>query len=169
MRWRSRPRSLVLWSSRADLADTYRGPAVPRTRQIRRCVRIGVLLIVIGLNGLAHAVRGRWRPLLSGGVLTVVGVILRSGPGGFVLLPGLLLLMSAPLIEGSPDADRKRRRELQRQLAGFSTHAQRCDLEATLDRYPDAITYELRDILASQAMSACGNGVSERRTVQRLQ
>jgi hypothetical protein len=148
MRLRSRPRSVVVWSSRADMADTYRTPRITGTRRIRRCVRTGALLTVIGLIGLAHAVRVRWQPLLSGGVLTVVGVTLRSGPGGVVLVPGLLLLMSAPLIEGKPDADRKRRHELQRELAGFSTRAQRRDLEAMLDRYPDAITHELREILS---------------------
>jgi hypothetical protein len=155
MRLRSRPRSLVVWSSRADLADTHRRPRlarITRARRIRRSFRTGAVLAVVGLIGLAHAVRVRWQPLLSGGVLTVAGVILRNGPGGVVLLPGLLLLISAPLIEGSPNADRKRRRELQRELAGFSTPAQRCDLEATLDRYPDAITHEMRDILASQSM-----------------
>ncbi len=166
MRRRSPPRSLVVWTSRPDLADTCLRPPVSRTRRVRRCVRTAVLLAVIGLNGLAHVMRGRWRPLLSGGVLTVVGVILRSGPGGVVLLPGLLLLMSVPLIEGSPDADRKRRRELHRQLARFSTPAQRRDLGATLDRYPDSVTHELRDILAS--LSTCSNGVPERRTAQRL-
>jgi hypothetical protein len=153
MRLGSRPPRLVVWSSRADLADTYRRPPlgrITRARRTRRCVRTCALLAVVGLVGLAHAVRVRWRPLLSGGVLTVAGVILRSGPGGVVLMPGLLLLMSAPLTEGRPDTERKRRRELQRELAGFSTPAQRRDLEATLDRYPDAITRELRDILASQ-------------------
>jgi len=152
MRLRSRPRSLVVWSSRADLADSYRRPQlarITRTRRIRRCIRTGALLTVVGLIALAQAVRVRWRPLLSGGALTVAGVILRSGPGGVLLLPGLLLLISAPFIEGNANADRKRRRKLQRELAGFSTPAQRCDLGATLDRYPDTVTHELRDILAS--------------------
>jgi hypothetical protein len=27
------------------------------------------------------------------------------------------------------------------------------------DRYPDSVTYELRDILARQAMAACNNGI----------
>ena len=31
--------------------------------------------------------------------------------------------------------------------------AQRHDLEAILDQYPDDVTYELRDILASQAVT----------------
>ena len=59
----------------------------------------------------------------------------------------------------SSDADRKRRSELERELAAYSTPAQRCDLEATLDHYPDDITYELRDILASQAMAARHNPI----------
>jgi hypothetical protein len=147
-----RLRSLVVWSSRADLADLYRRPQparITRIRRIRRCIRTGALLTIVGLIGLAHAVRVRWQPLLSGGLLTVAGAILRNGPGGVLLLPGLLLLISAPLLEGSPDADRKRHRELQRELARFSTPAQRRDLEATLDRYPDTVTRELRDMIAS--------------------
>jgi hypothetical protein len=87
-------------------------------------------------------------------VLTVVGVMLRNGAGGAVLLPGLLLLLSAPLVPASPKAPRRRRHELERELAAYSTPSQRRDLEATLDRYPDSVTYELRDILASQAVAA---------------
>lgn len=48
----------------------------------------------------------------------------------------------------------QRRCELERELAAYSTPAQRCDLAATFDRYPDSITYELRDILARQASAA---------------
>jgi hypothetical protein len=48
-------------------------------------------------------------------------------------------------------AARKRRRALERELAGYCTPAQRADLEATLDRYPDGVTWELREILARQA------------------
>lgn len=51
----------------------------------------------------------------------------------------------------------ERRRELERELAAYSTPAQRCDLSATFDRYPDSITYELRDILARQASAAFDN------------
>jgi hypothetical protein len=47
----------------------------------------------------------------------------------------------------------KRHLELARELAAYSTPAERYDFEAILDRYPDDITYELRDILASQAMA----------------
>jgi hypothetical protein len=51
----------------------------------------------------------------------------------------------------------ERRRELERELAAYSTPAQRCDLSTTFDRYPDSITYELRDILARQASAAFDN------------
>jgi len=50
-------------------------------------------------------------------------------------------------------AARKRHSDLERELAGYATPAERCDLEATLDRYPDGITHELRDILARQSMA----------------
>jgi hypothetical protein len=43
------------------------------------------------------------------------------------------------------------RSELERELATYTTSAQRFDLEATLDRYPDDVTHELRDILAGQS------------------
>jgi hypothetical protein len=126
---------------------------------VRRLAHTGGLLTLIGLTRLARALGLRWRLVLAGGVLTVAGVILRNGAGGLVLLPGLMFLGSALLVEASPAADRKRRCELQRELAGYSTPDQRCDLEATLDRYPDGDTYELRDILARQAAAARGNGI----------
>jgi hypothetical protein len=44
--------------------------------------------------------------------------------------------------------------KLERELAGYRTNAQRHDLEATLDRYPDDATREVREILASQAAAA---------------
>jgi len=108
---------------------------------------------------LARGTRPRWRPLLAGGVLTVVGVMLRDGAWGVITLPGLWLLLYALLIPASSDADRKRRSELERELAAYSTPAQRRDLEATLDRYPEDVTCELRNILTNQAMAACSNGI----------
>jgi hypothetical protein len=154
MRLRSHRRNLVIWSSSVDPAD--RGAPqykrLARTGRIRGWIRIGALLTVI-------AVRPRWRPLLAGAVLTVIGVMLRSGAGGLVLIPGLLLFWYALLIPANPDADRKRRTQLERELAAYSTPAQKCDLEAILDRYPDDITCEIRDILAGQAMAAHSNGI----------
>ena len=51
-------------------------------------------------------------------------------------------------------AARKRRNELERELAGYASAADRHDLEAALDRYPDGVTHELRSILARQYMTS---------------
>jgi hypothetical protein len=125
MRQRSHRRNLVVWSQSAGSAGRYGAPPFPRRRRIRRWIRTGALLAVVGLMPLARAVRARWRPLLAGGVLTVAGVMWLDGPGGMVLLPGLWLLLSAPLIPASPEADRMRRPEVEHELAVFSTPAQR--------------------------------------------
>ena len=54
---------------------------------------------------------------------------------------------------------RQRHIEPAREMAAYSTPAERRDFEAILDRYPDDITYELRDILASQAMAVSGSQI----------
>jgi hypothetical protein len=125
MRLRSHRRNLVVWSQSAGSVGRYGAPPFTRTGQIRRWIRTGVLVTVIGLMPLARAMRARWRPLLAGGVLTVAGVMLRGGPGGVVLLPGLVFLASAPLVPASPKSDRMRRLEAERGLAVFSTPGQR--------------------------------------------
>lgn len=156
MRLRAHRRNLVVWSSSAGPAGRYGAPAFVRAGhagRMQKLVRTGALLTAVSLMGLVRVIRPRWRPLLAGLVLTVVGLMLRGSAWGAVLLPGLLLFLSAPLIPVSPDDDRRR---LVRELAACSTQAQRSDLEATLDRYPDTITRELRDILASQVMIARG-------------
>ena len=162
MRLRAHRRNLVMWSPSVGPAGRYgatRLTRLARTRRIRRGIRAGALLTVIGLRFLARGVRPRWRPLLAGAVLTVVGVMLRSSAWGALLPAGLWFFVYTLLIPASPGVDRKRRRELERELAGYSTPAQRRDLEATLDRYPDDITYELRDILARQALAARHTGI----------
>ena len=113
MRRRLHRRNLVVWSQSAGSVGRYSAPPFTRRRWIRRWIRTGALLTVVGLMPLARAVRARWRPLLAGGVLTVVGVMWLDGPGGMVLLPGLWLLLSAPLIPGSPKADHIRRPEVE--------------------------------------------------------
>ena len=158
MRLRPHRRSLVMWSSSAGPPGRYGAPRFTqpaRSRRIRRWIRNGALLAVIGVIRLVTTVRGRW--LLAGGVLTVVGLMLRNGAGSVVLLPGLMFLVLALLTPGSPKEARIQHSELERELATYSTPAQRRDLEATLDQYPDGITYELRDILASQTMAASDN------------
>jgi hypothetical protein len=111
----------------------------------------------MGLMRLTSSLRGRLT--LAGAVLTVAGVVLRDSPAGLVLLPGLLLLLSAPLFLPVPETDRKRHSDLERELAAYSTPSHLHDLEATLDRYPDRMTSELRDILASRSMAASRDGI----------
>jgi hypothetical protein len=155
MRLRPRRRNLVVWSSSVHPAGRYGAPQYKRlalTCRIRRWLRIGALVTVI-------AVRPRWQPLLAGTVLTVFGVIDRSGAGFVTLIPGFLLLWLAVLIPGDSDADHNRRSQLMRELAAYSTPAQRRDLEATLDRYPDGITDEIREILAGKDMAVHNNGI----------
>jgi hypothetical protein len=144
MTLRPRRQALVVWSS-SDRHGTLRFTRPARSRRIRH----DAMLALLGMIRIADIVRARWS-MLAGGVLTVTGVVLRSGPAGVVLLPGMLLLLVAVFSPPSPKAARRRRAELERELAAYSTPAQRSDLEATLDRYPDGITRELREILASQ-------------------
>jgi hypothetical protein len=155
MRRRARRRHLVLWSQSVGPADWYGSPRLAgatRGGRMRRCIRLGALLTVFGLMRLARGERARLRPLLAGVVLIVVGVMLRSGTWGALLLVGFWFLLYALLIPDRPDAERKQPRELKRELAVYSTAAQRRDLEATLDRYPDGMTSELRDILANRSL-----------------
>jgi hypothetical protein len=160
MRLRPHRRNLVVWSQSAGPADRYGGlPVIRSTRAegSRGWIRRGALLSVAGLMRLVRGLAPYWRPLTIGTLFTVVGVVLRDGPGGVILLPGLMFLMSAPLFPARSRSDRSRRLELERELAEYSTRAQQRDLEATLDQYPDDVTRELRDILTSQDMAAYDN------------
>jgi hypothetical protein len=155
MRLRPHRRNVMAWNLSVGPAGRY-GPPMStrpaRTGRIRRCIRTGALLMVIGLMRVARAVR-IWWPLLAGMVLTAVGVVLRSGLGSLLFFPGVFLILSG-LLSADSKGTRKRRADLEHELAAYSTPAQRRDLEATLDQYPDAITRELRDILAHQAVAA---------------
>ena len=147
-------RNLVVFSSSGHLASRYsalRYKPLARTGRIRRFIRIGMLLTVV-------VVRPRWRPLLAGVALTALGAIAHQGVFGLLMIPGLLSLWLALLTPGD-SADRERRSQLKRELAAYSTPAQICDLEATLDRYPDGVTREIRDILASQAVATHHGGI----------
>jgi hypothetical protein len=157
MRLRPRRRNLVIWSPSACRAERGHGlwfTRPVRSRRIRRRMRTMALLATLGTIRLGAAVRPRWRPLLAGTLLTTAGVVLRDGAAGIVMIPGMLFLFSALLTPADPVAAGPRRRELERELAAYSTPDQRCDLEATLDRYPDSATGELREILARQAAAA---------------
>jgi hypothetical protein len=143
MRLRRHRRNVVVWSSSVHPAGRSGAPRYgrpARTGQVRRLIRIGFLLTVI-------AVRPRWGFLLAGIALTAIGVIERDGVTAVVLIPALMLLWQSLLIPGDADANHRRRAQLERELAAFSTPAQRRDLEATLDRYPDGTTEEMRAIL----------------------
>src|ERR1700677_4321308 len=155
MRLQRHRRRLVVFSPAADPAVGHgasRDKRVARTGPISRFVRIGMLLTVI-------AVRPRWRPLLAGVVLTVLGVLDWQGPGSVLIIPGLLSFWRALMIAGETDADRERRSRLRCELAAYSTSAQRCELVTALDRYPDGITHEIRDILTSPPAASRSNGI----------
>jgi hypothetical protein len=64
-------------------------------------------------------------------------------------LAARLLLVRAGL--ATRRAARDRRKQLERELACYATPAERADLLASLDRYPDGATHELREILTWQA------------------
>ena len=61
--------------------------------------------------------------MLAGGVLTGFGVA-AAVVWGLVLLPGLLLLVSAALVPARPRTDRARRAEVEHELGVFSHPAQ---------------------------------------------
>ena len=123
MKLRADRRNLVTWRLSVDPAGRYEAPRftrLARTRRIRRCVRTGALLTVIGLMRLARGVRSRWRPLLAGTLLTVFGLMLRNSAWGLILAAGLLFFVYPLLIPARSDADRKQRYELERELPVYS-------------------------------------------------
>ena len=151
MSLRPHRRDLVVWSQSDRAYRASRATRPARFWRLRRRIRIVFLLTAVSLLPLARAVRARWPVLLAGTALTVTGIVMRdSATDLLVLLPGLLLLLSAPLLPGTTGADRVRRLALERELAVYTTSAQRRDLEATLDQYPDDVTRELRDILTAK-------------------
>jgi hypothetical protein len=93
MRLRSHRRNLAVRSQSVGSADRSGAPRFTRTRRIHRCIRTGALLAVVGLTPLARGGRprwwgrARWWLLLAGGVLTVVGFMLRGATSGMVFLP----------------------------------------------------------------------------------
>lgn len=161
MKLQAHRRSLVVWSSSARSANrsTGRSGAFVRRRRpgrFRRLTRTGRVLTLICLLRLARLVRPRWRPLLSGAVLTAAALVLHGTAWSIVIIPGVLCFYYALLVPGDADADHKR---LAQELADYSTQAQRNDLEATLDRYPDSVTGTLRDILSRETATARTGGI----------
>jgi hypothetical protein len=155
MRLRSRQRHVVIWRSNDDPADLYAAltstPSTP-AQGIRRWCRMGALATVI-------VVRPRWEPLLSGMALAVFGLVEHSSPGAIAMIPGTMMLWVAALTPGDSDIDYRRRQQLMRELAGYSTPAQQRDLEAALDQYPEAVTGEIRQILAGQRATVPSRGL----------
>src|SRR5260370_7946461 len=102
-----RRRNLVVWSQSGGTDRASRVTRPTRTRRIRRWIRVGMLLTLLGLTPLARAVRPRWKLLLAGTVLTVAGAIMRGSPASStMLLPGLMLLIAPPLLPPSPGPHR---------------------------------------------------------------
>jgi hypothetical protein len=110
MRLRSHRQNLVVWGSSGGPAGGYRAPSLTRhvrTRRIRRWIRTGVLLAVIGLMRLVQSVRTRRgaRLLAAGAVLTVAGIIL---PNGVIQISGMLVLLRAVAVAlGVSEPDRR--------------------------------------------------------------
>ena len=100
MRLRPRRGNVVVWSSSAAPRGSGAWPRRPaRPRRIRRFLRIGALLAVIGVRWLAHGTRARWEPvsLGVGAALAVIGYVL---PAAFVAFLIGLVVMVVALITG---------------------------------------------------------------------
>ncbi len=131
MRLRPHRRNLVVWNQSVGPVGrccALSVTRVARTGRVRRGIRTGALLTAIGLIRLAHAVRTYWRPLLAGGVLTAGGFTQHSSTGNVVFLPGILLFLLLVLLTSpSCEATSTRRSDPERELAGYTTLAQRRD------------------------------------------
>ena len=104
MRPRSHRRILVVRSPRAIAADKNGRPAPmrpTRIRRIRRWLRIGALLAIIGVLRFARVIRAHWEPLfLLAGILLMVGGYILPVIG--VFFPGLLVII-VTLLKGNSD------------------------------------------------------------------
>jgi hypothetical protein len=97
MKRRRHRRDLVVWSASVGLAYRYGTPPLVRTRRtggVRRLLRIGGLLTVVGLMGVVSFARPR-RRLLTGLVLTALPVILRDSMWGLGFFLVFVLYLSA--------------------------------------------------------------------------
>ena len=116
MRPRWHRNKLVVWSSSAGPPGVPVGRRIRRNRRrvLRRRIRTGALIAIIGLVRLARVVRARpgLAFLLAGALLSVAGNMLPSGPvfvaGMLVFLRGaaVLLGVSEPRRPGGRQAGR---------------------------------------------------------------
>jgi hypothetical protein len=107
MRLRSRRRNLIILSTRAFPA--YQPPPYRVARRRFRSLRLGALLMVVGVMRLARIVRSRWRLSigLSGILLEVIGHTLLSGPAQSAAdLIGLVVILYALLRNPEPASAR---------------------------------------------------------------
>ena len=104
MRLRPHRRTLVVWGPRAGAAGESGGltrPRPTRIRRVRRRLRVGALVAVVGVLRFARALRARWEPLfLLAGVLLMAGGYVLPVIG--VFFPGLLVV-TVTLLKGNSD------------------------------------------------------------------
>jgi hypothetical protein len=142
-------RDRVVWSSATERVVYVTVPRRPG--RLRRAVRTGFLLTVVGLMWVFR--NPRWRCLLLGVALTIPGLVMRGQLAGqIILFPGLMALGYAPFLPGDIYMNRKDHTRLCRELSAYSTPAERCDFAALLTQYSDQETGELRAILARQEL-----------------
>ncbi|MGH3206095.1 MAG: hypothetical protein ACRDP5_29205 [Streptosporangiaceae bacterium] len=104
MRLRSRPRTIVAWSSgRVARHGVHAVTRSTRARRIRWWLRTGVLLAIIGVVRVARTARTYPRPALSlaGTAVTMAGLML---PSRAVLVSGFLVLFLAMFLPLNPAA-----------------------------------------------------------------
>lgn len=141
-------RNGAVWRSSAEpLLLGLPGRRARPMSALRRALRTGVLLALLGLVRLAG--NPRRRSAVIGATLIVPGLLLHNLYGHVILLPGLMILFYAPFLPGDSPEIRARQAGLRRDLAAYSTPADRRDLEAIIDRYPATETGEIRAVLAS--------------------
>ena len=102
MRLRSHRRTMVVWSSSPGRTSGVQYiPRSARRGRIRRWLRIGALLTIIGTIRLARMARAHVRPTIcmAGTVITVVGISL---PSEAVLISGFLVLLVALFLPSDP-------------------------------------------------------------------
>jgi hypothetical protein len=123
MRLRSHRQNLVVWGSSGGFGGGFGGPRFIRHARIRRGIRTGALLAVIGLLRIARSMRTRRgvRLLMAGAMVMVAGIVLSSG---VTQIAGMLVLLrGAAVVLGVSEPHRRPGGEPVRSVdvAGFRT------------------------------------------------